>query len=156
MLLASWQICQWKWFSFLNYADTVVVVFSRRKVQLLISHNAHLQRVVCSNISHALWWLHHLLWNKISLLWPLTGVFAEEEREADWMSCLRLCLLSVAELGSELKTCSCPALHIHLLYRLLPKCDTDKKVLMQTILYKHFMRSTHYTPSSKMLLKQFV
>lgn len=57
-------IFQWKWSLGLNDAGAVVGWFSTRKVQLLVSRNAHLQRVVCSSIFHALWWLHHLLWGE--------------------------------------------------------------------------------------------
>lgn len=152
MLLASWQICQWKWFSFLNYADTVVVVFSRRKVQLLISHNAHLQRVVCSNISHALWWLHHLLWNKISLLWPLT-VFAEEEREADCMSCLRLCFFISSRAGirahAQLSTYIC--YNVYCLSMTLTRKSWCRQYYINILWEAHTS-----SPSSKMLLKQLV
>ena len=144
LLHASWWIFQGKWSSFWSYTDTVVVVFSERSVQLLISHNAHLQRVVCSNISHALWWLHHLLWNRPSVLWPLLGVFAEEDGEADQVSWLRLCLWSVAEPGATLKTCLCPALHIHLLHCLCLSVALTRKSWWRQYCFKHFMRSAHF------------
>lgn len=110
----------------------------------------------CSNISHALWWLHHLLWNKISLLWPLLGIFAEEEGEADQVSCLRLCLSSVAELGSELKTCSCPGLQINLLHCLCLSVALTRKSWWRQCYLNILWEAHTLSCSSKMLLIQLV
>lgn len=122
--------------SFLHCADTVVVAFHKGNVQSLISHGAPLQRGAggcssCLGVTSSFTMKQHFS--------SLACSLCKEEGEAGQVSCLRLCLLSGAELRSELKSSSphaSAALSV-------PKCGTDRKALMKTMLFKHFVRHAH-------------